>query len=156
MPDSPDDEQPPTISVRPYGPTDRARCAEIYVAARRVAFHWVPPDRFSSDDFVRDTADEDIHVAQGRAADGTADLLGFVSVFLPGRFVHHLYVDPDHRRAGIGRLLIRHAIGLRPPPWRLKCVAANTAALSFYRSEGWVEEGRGTDDLGLHLALRRD
>lgn len=156
MPETTPDEQPPTVAVRPYEPADRARCAEIYVAARRVAFHWVPPAQFSPDDFVRDTVDEEIHVAERRILNGTAEVIGFVSVFLPGRFVHHLYVDPDRRRSGVGRLLIRQAVGLRPGPWRLKCVAANAPALAFYRSEGWVEEGRGADDLGPHLALRRD
>lgn len=156
MPDTTRNEQSPAILVRPYRPADRARCAEIYVTARRVAFSWVPPEQFSPDDLVRDTVDEEIHVAEQRTVNGTAEVIGFVSVFLPGRFVHHLYVDPVRRRAGIGRLLIRHATGLRPGPWRLKCVEANTAALAFYRSEGWVEEGRGADDLGPHLALRRD
>ena len=142
------------VSIRPYRHADRARCAEIYVAARRVAFPWVPAENFSPDDFIRDTADEQIAVAERSTNGAEAEILGFVSVFLSGRFIHHLYVDPDRRRAGVGRLLVRHAIGLRRGPWRLKCVVANTPAMAFYRSEGWVEEGRGSDDLGPHATLR--
>ena len=143
------------VSIRPYRPADRSRCAQIYVAARRVAFSWVPVEQFTTDDFIRDTADEEIAVAEFRS-DGSGMVVGFVSVFLPGRFIHHLYVDPDRRRMGIGRRLVRHAVGIRPGPWRLKCVVANAPAMAFYKSEGWVEEGRGSDDMGPHAALRFD
>ncbi len=144
------------VSIRPYRRSDLTRCAAIYVASRRVAFPWVPPERFSPDDFLRDTREEEIAVAEGRAGGAGTDLLGFVSVFLPGRFIHHLYVDPEHRRSGVGRLLVRHAIGIRSGPWRLKCVEANAPAMAFYQSEGWVEEGRGSDDMGPHVTLRHD
>lgn len=144
------------VSIRPYRPADRSRCAEIYMVARRAAFPWVPAEQFSTDDFIRDTAEEEIAVAEFLSEGSGADVVGFVSVFLPGRFIHHLYVDPGRHRIGVGRLLVRHAVGLRSGPWRLKCVVANSAAMAFYRSEGWVEEGRGSDDLGPHAKLRRD
>ena len=154
MPDRLSDTDDPPVLIRSYRPSDRGRCAKIYVAARRVAFDWVPPDRFTPDDFARDTVDEEIAVAELPSAAGERRLLGFVSVFLPGRFVHHLYLDPDCRRRGVGRLLIRHALGLRAGPWRLKCVEANTPAMAFYRAEGWVEEGRGSDELGPYVTWR--
>ena len=156
MPGNSIDSAKTAVLVRPYRPSDRSRCAEIYVAARRVAFHWVAPDAFSADDFTRDTSDEEISVAEGRDEGGAPTVVGFVSVFASGRFVHHLYIDPQCRRLGIGRALLRHAVAARPGPWRLKCVEANTPALAFYRSEGWVEEGRGSDDLGPYVTLRRD
>lgn len=145
---------PPTI--RPYRTADKARCAAIYVAARQVAFPWVPADRFRPDDFVRDTVDEEISVAEGPGDGGRTRLLGFVSIYAGGRFIHHLYIDPDCRRRGIGRALSRHAVASLPGPWRLKCVVANTPAIAFYRSEGWVEEGRGEDGLGPYVSLRHD
>lgn len=145
-----------TISIRPYRRADLSRCAAIYVASRRVAFPWIPAEQFSVDDFIRDTAKEEVAVAEGRIDGGELEILGFVSVHLPGRFIHHLYIDPDRRRSGVGRLLVRHAIGMRRGPWRLKCVVANTPAMAFYRSEGWVEEGRGKDDMGPHATLRHD
>ena len=156
MPGGPEDRREILISVRPFEPADRTRCAEIYVAARRVAFHWVAPDAFSPDDFSRDTRDEEISVAEGRGQGGDPEVLGFISVFPEGRFIHHLYVDPRRRRFGIGHRLLRHAVAARSGPWRLKCVEANTPALAFYRSEGWVEEGRGSDDLGPYVTLRHD
>ena len=146
----------PSLTVRPYRIADQARCAAIYVAARRVAFAWVPADRFSLEDFLADTADEEISVAEGRLRGGNVGILGFVSVFARDRFIHHLYVDPDCRRHGIGRALMRYATASQPGPWRLKCVVANEAAMAFYRAEGWVEERRGRDSLGPYAALRRD
>ncbi len=150
------DNQAAGPSIRPYRRADRPRCAEIYVAARRVAFPWVPADRFTADDFVRDTADEQITVAEGCSAAGGLVVLGVASGYLPGRFIHHLYVDPDCRRRGIGAALIGQVVGAGPGPWRLKCVEANTAAMAFYRARGWVEEGRGSDRFGPYVALRRD
>ncbi len=155
MPDGSEDSLNNAVSVRPYRPADRSRCAEIYVAARRVAFAWVAPEQFTLDDFARDTADEEIAVAQAPTEEQPR-ILGFVSAYLPGRFVHHLYVDPDCRRMGVGRALIGHALALRPGPWHLKCVEANAPAMAFYRSQGWVAEGRGTDELGPYVTLRRD
>lgn len=145
------------ISIRPYRPADRDRCAQIYVAARTVAFPWVPADSFALDDFTRDTVDEEIHVAEGRVDGGSEiRLLGFASLYVSGRFIHHLYVDPQCHRLGIGRALARFAVASRPGPWRLKCVIANEAAMAFYRAQGWVEEGRGDDSLGPHMTMCHD
>lgn len=146
----------PSFDIRPFRPADRARCAAIYVAARLLAFPWVPPKRFSPDDFIRDTVDEEITVAEGRLGDAGTGVLGFVSTYAPGRFIHHLYIDPACHRRGIGRALTRHAVASIRGPWRLKCVIANEPAMAFYRSEGWVEEGAGEDDLGPYMSLRRD
>lgn len=135
---------------------DQARCAAIYLAARRVAFPWVPGASFAHGDFLRDTVDEDITVAETRFENGESRVAGFVSAFTRGRFIHHLYIDPDCRRRGIGRALCLHLIDLQPGPWRLKCVIANQPAMAFYRLQGWVEEGRGEDTLGPYVTLRRD
>ena len=144
------------MSIRPYRRADGVRCAIIYLDARHVAFPWVPMEEFSVDDFIRDTADEEIAVAEGRIDGGETQVLGFVSVFTPGHFIHHLYIDPQHRRLGIGRALVRHAVAAPGGPWRLKCIMANVPAMAFYRSDGWVEEGRGEDGLGLYATLRYD
>lgn len=146
----------PSFDIRPYRPADRARCADIYVAARSVAFSWVPPEQFSVDDFIRDTVGEEITVAEWRIDDARTEVMGFASVFAPGHFIHHLYIDPGYRRRGIGRALTRRIVTSIRGPWRLKCVVANEPAVAFYQSEGWVEEGRGKDDLGPYMTLRYD
>ncbi|NNG05516.1 MAG: GNAT family N-acetyltransferase [Inquilinus sp.] len=137
------------VRLRAFEPVDGDRCAAIYLAGRRVAFPWVPPERFAAADFDRDTVDEEISVAV--AGDGT--ILGFVSVYRSGSFVHHLYVDPGRRGQGIGRVLLHHAVASLPAPRRLKCVIANRPAMEFYRRAGWVEEERGEDDLGPYATL---
>jgi ribosomal protein S18 acetylase RimI-like enzyme len=144
------------MSIRPYRRADRARCAIIYVDARHLAFPWVPVEDFSVDDFIRDTIDEEIAVAEGRIDGGPARVLGFVSVFAPGHFIHHLYIDPQCRRLGIGQALLRRTVASHGGPWRLKCIIANAQAMAFYRAEGWVEEGRGEDGLGAYATLRFD
>ena len=145
-----------TLGIRIYRPADRDCCAQIYVAARKVAFPWVPADSFALDDFIRDTVDEEIHVAEGRVDGGGIRLFGFTSSYVSGRFIHHLYVDPQCRRLGIGRALARFAVATHSGPWRLKCVIANEAAMAFYRAEGWVEEGQGDDAMGPNMIFRHD
>lgn len=146
----------PSFKIRPFSPADRARCAAIYVAARRVAFPWMPAEQFSIDDFIRDTADEAITVAEGPVDGGAIQVLGFASIYPPGHFIHHLYIDPACRRRGIGRALSRHVVASSSKPWRLKCVVANVPAVAFYRSEGWVEDGGGEDDMGPYTTFRYD
>lgn len=145
---------PVGVAIRPFRPADRDQCAAVFVAARRLAFPWVPVETLALDDFDRDTADEEVSVAVGTDGAGGETVLGFVSIYRPGSFVHHLYVHPAHHRRGIGRRLLSHAVASLPPPCRLKCVIANTAAMAFYRAEGWVEEGHGEDLLGPHANLR--
>jgi GNAT superfamily N-acetyltransferase len=49
-----------------------------------------------------------------------------------------LYVDPDHQRRGVGRALLRHALGLMgPTAWTIS-LAGNRSALRLYESEGFV------------------
>ena len=141
--------------VRPAGPDDLPRCAEIYAAARRVAFHWLPPETMTRDDFARDTAGEEVTVAVSDGPDHPGLIVGFAAAWRPDRFIHHLYVDPAWRRHGIGSLLLAHVAAALAPPVRLKCVVANTPAVAFYRKHDWTEERRGEDSLGPYILFRR-
>ena len=53
-----------TLIIRPFQPVDRAACARIYAQARRVAFHWCPPEMFTESEFDRDSEGETIFVAE--------------------------------------------------------------------------------------------
>jgi ribosomal protein S18 acetylase RimI-like enzyme len=62
-----------------------------------------------------------------------------------------LYVLPDHQGLGIGSALYAAAIdGLRRHGARkavLEVLAANESAVAFYRTRGWVPEGRRTEHI---------
>ena len=93
-------------------------------------------------------------------ADGV--VCGFVA--FQRNSLNWLYVDPDRYRQGVGRALLRHAIGLSGPVISTQALAGNEPAIALYRSEGFVEierrRGRlaGSDEfpaVGVILELRR-
>lgn len=88
-------------------------------------------------------------------AERNGEILGFVSVWDPDGFIHHLYVGPGHQRQGIGRALVDAVQRRHPGPLTLKCLQANRMALDFYFATGWVEEGKGVAAEGEYLLLRR-
>lgn len=71
------------------------------------------------------------------------------SALQPGGEIHHLYVDPEYERRGIGRHLLALALDeLRTAGHdraALAVVAGNRPARAFYRALGGVEAGRFTD-----------
>jgi len=139
------------IVVVPFDALHAPALARLYLAARRDTFHWAPADRFALGDFAPDTEGEVIDVA---LHDG--EPVGFISVWTPAHFIHHLYVDAAYQRLGIGTLLIDHALRRIGRPAGLKCVERNTRALAFYRAKGWRLVEHGEDDLGRHHFLAFD
>jgi len=113
----------------------------LFYRARVEAFHWRPRESFDPSDFLKETAGETIEVALDR--EGT--VLGFIAIWEPERFVHHLFVDPDHQRRGVGSLLLAGVRAWLPQPHRLKCVTANHSAYAFYIRHGWRELERRTN-----------
>jgi GNAT superfamily N-acetyltransferase len=102
-------------------------------------------------DFLRDTEGEALFVAVGN----NGDPHGFISVWEPEAFIHHLYVRQDSRGRGVGGLLMEFVRDRIPMPWRLKCVRANARAIAFYLGRGWVEVGSGIGDEGPFALMER-
>ena len=83
-------------------------------------------------------------------------VVGFISAYRPGQFIHNLYVEKKFQGQGIGRLLVEEVAAQIPGTLRLKCILANEGALSFYAATGWVEESRGESDHdGPYALLKR-
>lgn len=120
------------FDTRPYLPRDLLYIREIYLASRTVAFTWESPQGYQLEDFDRATKDEVIWVA----AVGDRPV-GFIAWWAPQNFVHHLCVDPHFTRRGIGSALLKRCLAQVDRPVSLKCVQRNTAAISFYVSQGW-------------------
>jgi ribosomal protein S18 acetylase RimI-like enzyme len=136
------------LLIRPYAAGDGPACAAIYAKARQDAFYWCEPSRFRPEDFYADSVDEALYVAEvsGR-------IVGFLSLWTVGHFIHLLFIDPRWFRHGIGTRLLDHATVLLSPWAWLKCQAQNERALAFYRSRGWVVGGGGDNEIGPWVAV---
>src|SRR4026207_2322771 len=87
--------------VRPFTEAHRATLEVIYRDCRMEAT-WLPATVRERSDFPRDTKGETILVAGG----GDGEPEGFVSVWEPEGFIHHLYVRSGSRGKGIGEALL--------------------------------------------------
>lgn len=111
---------------------------DLFMQSRRAAFVWEPSSAHALDDFDRQTEGE----MQMVALEG-GTVAGFVSVWAPDDFIHHLHVHPCFLRRGIGRALLRALPGWPARRYRLKCVSRNKAAFAFYAANGFVPVGEG-------------
>jgi len=136
--------------VRPFAEPDREAVEAIYRECRAEAA-WLPPDARADSDLARDTAGEILFVAVG----SDDNPLGFVSIWEPDRFIHHLYVRSELRDRGIGKALLGSLRSRLPLPWKLKCLTANDAALAFYRSQGWIKVSSDAGEEGPYFVLEK-
>ena len=141
-------ERTGTHRVRPFEERDRAALETIYRECRSEAA-WLPSAQESN--FARDTGGEAVLVAVGSSDEPE----GFVSVWEPEAFIHHLYVRNGSRNKGIAKQLLDSLISRLPKPWRLKCVRANDVALAFYLRHGWLEVSSGVGEDGPYAVMEK-
>ena len=127
---------------------DRPAIEQLYAEAIGRAA-WLPPRARLRADFSEVSHGEMVYVIQTDAG----ELAGFVAVYEPESFVHHLFVAPQYQRRGLASLLLSSLHTWLPLPWRLKCIRGNTDALSFYAVNGWEEVGAGESEEGPYLVL---
>lgn len=118
--------------IRLMAPEDRHHLANLFLKSRRDTFHWVDPACFRADDFATQTQGETIWVAEQGGY-----LCGFIAIWQPDDFVHHLYVSADWHGQGIGRALLEQGLASAQRQPSLKVATRNTAALAFYHRLGW-------------------
>ncbi|WP_322044348.1 GNAT family N-acetyltransferase [Paraburkholderia sp. J67] len=138
------------LSIRSATPTDLPALRELFLLARRATFVWQDADHFKLEDFDTQTAGENVLVA----LDGDGDLVGFIAVWTPDRFIHHLYVDATNQRQGVGRALLGALPQWGVLRYALKCLTRNEAALAFYRAQGFIAVDAGVAEDGAYLLLQ--
>ena len=136
--------------VRPFIERDRASLEALYRSCRLEA-DWLSAAAKHQSCFSRDTKGESLLVAVGFSDEP----MGFISVWEPDAFIHHLYVRRSQRGRGIGGMLLDSLDGRIPRPWRLKCLRANAEALAFYLNRRWKEISSGESEDGPFAVLEK-
>ena len=127
-------------------------CRTIFLSARRTAFHWMDGSLFALEDFDRQTEDEQVWVAEALTG-----VVGFIAIYLPEKFIHHLFVDPVHQGKGVGSELLDFALRRLAVPVELKCPTRHVAGRRFYEQRGWREAERAIDErMGDFIRYRWD
>jgi GNAT superfamily N-acetyltransferase len=137
------------LTIRPATLDDRDALRDLFLLTRRETFVWQRANSFQLNDFDTQTEGEDVLLAQ--SAD--TPITGFISVWMPDRFIHHLFVAPSSQRQGVGLALFRALPQWRARRYRLKCLTRNAAALAFYRAQGFTPIDAGVSEDGAYLLL---
>ena len=127
-----------SVWIRPAQPTDAGRIGDIMWQFQ--ADHTWMPDLYSA---AQTIAFCGAMIDRGWVTIALAndEICGFLA--RDGHEICGLYLSPQAKGRGIGRVLLDHAKRQSRVLW-LRCFQANTGALRFYRREGFVEKSRGT------------
>lgn len=136
------------VRIRTLADSDLPALRELFLHARRATFTWLDGAAFRLQDFDAQTLGERVLVAET----GNGAIAGFLALWEPDQFIHHLYIAADYQRQGIGRALLR-AAGWPETRLTLKCLRRNEAALAFYTAHHFVDIGQGSDADSDYLLL---
>jgi len=118
----------------------------IFLKERQRTFTEQNTSEFKLEDFDKQTQGEYILSAL------IDDIpVGFISIWMPNNFIHHLYVDNAYQGKNIGTQLLKATIQKTAFPITLKCLVSNTKAIDFYLRKGFVEKSRGQSGNGTYI-----
>lgn len=126
------------ISISAVNKDDLPALRELFLDTRIATFNWISSSSFLSEDFDQETEGEEIVVARYNK-----QIAGFISIWMPDQFIHHLYVAPAYHNMGAGTALLDTALSILKGQASLKCLVQNVRAIRFYRQYGFVENGGG-------------
>lgn len=121
---------------------------QLFLNERQRTFSWLDTSEFQLDDFEKHTQGEHILVAL------LDDIpVGFISIWTPANFIHHLYIDQKYQGQKIGTALLKAAINAFKLPLTLKCLENNTKAIQFYKKTGFTAKGKGQSGNGIYISF---
>jgi GNAT superfamily N-acetyltransferase len=127
---------------------DLPHLRELFLNERRRTFTEQDISEFELDDFDKQTQGEYILTALVNNIP-----VGFISIWMPNNFIHHLYVDVKHQGQNLGTELLKAAILKTSFPITLKCLVHNIKAIEFYTKKGFIEKSRGNSSNGTYILL---
>jgi len=116
---------------------------KIFLIARKTHFTWRDTSQFQLSDYDKATEGEDIWLAEENGR-----ILGFIALWAPTNFIHHLFIHPHYQGKGIGKKLLEKAKEILQYPITLKVEIPNEKARLFYSKQGWsvVEENNNAEE----------
>lgn len=120
----------------------------IFLEVRQKTFYWLDTQKYNLTDFDQETEGEFVLVALFNGK-----VIGFISLWLPGNFIHHFYIEQDYQQQQIGTKLMEEAIQKMNFPITLKCLEKNTKAIDFYKKKGFVAIAKGVSDHGEYFSF---
>ncbi|MHA4729756.1 GNAT family N-acetyltransferase [Ensifer adhaerens] len=129
------------VMIRAYRAADLEELSAIWFEASITAHAFVGEARLCEQRLLIETvylpnAETWVAIRDGEPA-------GFVSLL--DDFIGGLFVSPRHQGAGIGRLLVSHALQLKGQ-LRLEVYTANSQAYAVYENLGFEEQSRRSED----------
>ena len=138
------------MEIKKYQESFLAATREVYLESTKTTFTWLDTDILALLDFERDTEGEQIWVALVKD-----EIVGFISVWEPENFIHHLYVATAHQSKGVGRQLLE-VVKSKYDNLSLKCMLNNKMAINFYESQGFIRHSKASDSLGDYYLMKFD
>jgi ribosomal protein S18 acetylase RimI-like enzyme len=136
------------VRIRPAQARDLGEVARLFDAYRQ--FYGQTADLEAAQAFLR--ARFERHESVLLVAEAGAGLCGFTQLYptfcsvaaAPVFVLYDLFVEPDARRGGVGRALLRaareHARACGAVRLELATARVNAPAQALYQSEGWVRD----------------
>lgn len=134
------------LSIVEFRNTDLKHLQKIFLEERKRTFIWNDISEFELDDFIKQTQGEYILTALWNDIP-----VGFISIWMPNNFIHHLYVDHNNQGKNIGSELLKAVISKTKFPLTLKCLENNTKAIDFYTKKGFTEKEKGHSSNGIYI-----
>lgn len=134
------------MEIREIRNSDYAPLRKLFLKERRTTFSWVDPSSYQLNDFEKEINGEYVLVA-----DLGNKIVGFISIWMPNNFIHHLYIDQKFQGQGIGTQLLKATIQKTKLPISLKCLEKNTKAVAFYKRKGFIEKEKGLSEHGEYI-----
>ena len=137
------------LTIREKTETDLDALRSLFLRVRLSTFLWLDTSEYKLSDFDEETKGELVLVAAYQE-----NVIGFISLWPPESFIHHLYVDEKHQRRGTGKALLSKAVQVLESPVTLKCLDRNLKAIKFYKEVGFFDTGTGSSAEGPYTVLQ--
>ena len=139
------------LTISAFAETDRRALQTLYQEVRLQTFNWLNTTNAPLASFDADTVGEMVLVAKVKN-----EVAGFISIWLPNDFIHHLYVRDIWQGKGIGSALMDAAKAHFTGPATLKCLVSNERAILFYTKTGWASKALGSSQECDYILFERN